>query len=285
MTGAAPELTSEEVERGYNNREAVPDHARWIATWGELSRAALASGRVVRDLRYGPNPKETLDLFLPAGTVRGTFLFLHGGYWRALDKDVHAFVAPPLTARGIAVAVANYDLCPQVSVSTIVDECARAVAWLARDGGTHGADARRLVVGGHSVGGHLSAMMLAHDWRANGFASCPVAGALSLSGVHDLRPLVRFSYNVDLRLDDVEAARLSPALLEPRCDAPLAIAVGGAETGEFLRQARLMWDAWPRNRPAGMRGPLVVPGKHHFDVVVEHADPGSAVTQATLALF
>ncbi len=278
-------LSAAEVERGYNNRAAVPDHGAWFARWGELSKAAYAGERVLRELRYGPGPKETLDLFLPRGAARGTFLFLHGGYWRSLDKDVHAFVAPPLTARGIAVAVANYDLCPQVKIATIVEETARAVAWLVREGPKHGAAASPLVVGGHSAGGHLAAMMLARDWRRDGFAACPVAGALSLSGVHDLRPLVDFSYNVDLRLDDAEAARLSPALLPPACGAPLVIAVGGDETGEFLRQSAHMWDAWPRNRPAGMRGPLVVPGKHHFDVVLEHASADSALTRATLGLF
>ena len=273
MMTVAPQLTADEVERGYNNRAAVADHAQWFARWAAMSAAAFASERVVRDLRYGPAPKETLDLFL------------HGGYWRSLDKADHAFVAPPLTAQGVAVAVANYDLCPGVSIAAIVEETARAVAWLAREGRANGAGADRIVVGGHSAGGHLAAMMLARDWRADGFASCPIAAGLSLSGVHDLRPLVRFSGNADFKLDDAEAARLSPALMRPTTHAPLAIAVGGAETGEFLRQAQLMWDAWPINRPAGMVGPLVVPGKHHFDVVVEHADPGSALTRATLALF
>ena len=282
---AAPELSADEVERGYNNRAAVPDHAHWFARWGEMSAAAYASERVVRDLRYGPGPKETLDLFLPRGSARGTFLFLHGGYWRSLDKAEHAFVAPPLTARGIAVAVANYDLCPGASIAAIVEETARAVAWLVREGGGHGANTGRLVAGGHSAGGHLAAMMLARDWRADGFATCPVSGGLTLSGVHDLRPLVRFSGNADFRLDDAEAARLSPALARPATDAPLAIAVGGAETGEFLRQSQLMWDAWPANRPRGMAGPLVAPGRHHFDVVVEHGDGESALTRALLALF
>lgn len=282
---AARQLSTEDVERGYNNRAAVPDHARWFERWAAMSATAFASERVVRDLRYGPGPKETLDLFAPRTPARATFLFLHGGYWRSLDKADHAFVAPPLTARGIAVAVANYDLCPNVSIATIVEESARAVAWLAREGRAHGAGADRIVVGGHSAGGHLAAMMLARDWRADGFASCPVAAGLSLSGVHDLRPLVRFSGNADFKLDDAEAARLSPVLLPPTTGAPLAIAVGGAETDEFLRQSRLMWDAWPANRPKGMAGPLVVPGKHHFDVVVEHADAGSALTRATLALF
>ena len=285
MMTVAPQLTADEVERGYNNRAAVADHAQWFARWAAMSAAAFASERVVRDLRYGPAPKETLDLFLPRAPARATFLFLHGGYWRSLDKADHAFVAPPLTAQGVAVAVANYDLCPGVSIAAIVEETARAVAWLAREGRANGAGADRIVVGGHSAGGQLAAMMLARDWRADAFATCPVAAGLSLSGVHDLRPLVRFSGNADFKLDDVEAARLSPALMRPTTNAPLAIAVGGAETGEFLRQAQLMWDAWPVNRPAGMAGPLVVPGKHHFDVVVEHADPGSALTRATLALF
>ena len=282
---AGPTLSDAEVERGYNNRAAVPDHPQWFARWGERSAAAMASERVLRDLRYGSGPRETLDLFLPRGPARGTFVFLHGGYWRSLDKAEHAFVAPPLTARGIAVAVINYDLCPQVAIATIVDEVARAVAWTIGEGQRHGASAHRLVVGGHSAGGHLAAMMMARDWRTDGFPMNPLHGGVSLSGVHDLRPLTRFSYNVDLKLDDAEATRLSPVLLTPTTHAPLVVAVGGDETGEFLRQSQLQWDAWAANRPAGMAGPLVVPGKHHFDVVLEHVDPASDLSRATIALF
>lgn len=285
MSRASVSLTAEEVERGYNNRAAVPDHAEWFARWGELSARAFATERVLRDLRYGPGPKEVLDLFLPRTPARGTFLFLHGGYWRGLDKDVHAFVAPPLTARGIAVAVANYDLCPQVTIATIVDEAARAVAWLVREGPQHGASAHPLVAGGHSAGGHLAAMMLARDWARDGFAAGPVHGAVSLSGVHDLRPLLHFSGNADFRLDEAEAARMSPALLAPSTDAPLVLAVGGEETGEFLRQTELMHEAWPANRPSFLAGPIVVPDKHHFDVVLEHARDDSPLTRATLAVF
>ena len=137
-------------------------------------------------------------------------MFIHGGYWRALDKADFAFVAPPFVAQGIAVAVVNYDLCPDVSIATIVDECRRAVAWLAREGRAHGAGADRIVVGGHSAGGHLAAMMLATDWRCGRLRARPVAAGVSLSGVHDLAPLVQFSFNADFRLDDAEAARLSP---------------------------------------------------------------------------
>ena len=281
MTAA---LTPEAVERGYNNRAAVPDHPQWFVRYAALSAATCAAHPPRRDLRYGPGPKETLDLFLPAGPARGTFAFIHGGYWRALDKADVAFVASPFVAAGIAVAVVNYDLCPDVSVATIVDECRRAVAWLAREGPAHGAGGP-LVVSGHSAGGQLAAMLLATDWTAWGQDRDPVAAAVSLSGVHDLVPMTLFSFNVDLKLDAASAAAASPVALAPRSAAPLVVAVGGDETSEFLRQAQLMWDAWPANRPAGMAGPLVIPGRNHFSVVADYADPASALTRATLALF
>jgi arylformamidase len=278
-------LTAEFVEREYNNRAAFPDHPQWFARWAEWSAAAYAGLRVARDLRYGPGPKETLDLFLPAGPARGTFVFLHGGYWRALDKADFGFVATPFVAAEIAVANVNYDLCPAIAVGGIVDECIRAVGWLRREGARHGADCTRLVVGGHSAGGHLAAMMYVADWPRHGFDRPPFDAGVSVSGVHDLAPMPLFSFNSDLRLDADTAWALSPAGLTPTVRAPLVIAVGGAETSEFIRQARLLWDAWPAQRPAGTTAPLVVAGQNHFGVVAEYARGDSALTQATLALF
>jgi len=179
-------------------------------------------------------------------------VFLHGGYWRALDKSDFSFVAVPFVAQGFAVANVNYDLCPDVTVAAIVDECRRAVAWLVREGAVHGATASPLVVSGHSAGGHLAAMMLATDWTRAGLDRDPVAGAVSVSGVHDLAPMPLFSYNVDLRLDAASAAALSPVNMQPRSKAPIAIVVGAGETSEFRRQAQLLWDAWPANRPRDM---------------------------------
>jgi len=278
-------LTPEEVERGYNNRAAVPDHPRWLARYAELSAAAVRGLRPKRNLRYGPGPNETLDLFLPSGPAEATFVFIHGGYWRALDKGDFSFVAAPFVARGIATAVINYDLCPAVSIATIVDQCRGAVAWIVGEGPRHGADATRIVVGGHSAGGHLTAMLYATDWAAAGIAREPIAGGVSLSGVHDLAPIVLASFNVDLKLDAPEAARLSPARLAPRSTVPLLVAVGADETSEFLRQAQIQWDAWPANRPAGDVAPLVVPARNHFSVVADYADPDSELTRRTLALF
>ncbi len=278
-------LTPEEVERGYNNRAAVPDHPRWLAHFPEASARARAALGPKQDLRYGPGPKETLDLFLPPERAKGTLLFLHGGYWRALDKSDFSFVAPPFVARGYAVAVANYDLCPDVSIAVIVDEARRALVWLAREGAAHGANPDRIVVGGHSAGGHLAAMLFTTDWTARGFAREPFVGGVSLSGVHDLAPMVLFSFNADFKLDLREAARLSPVHLSPRSRAPLVLAAGADETSEFVRQTRILWDAWPANRPAGAQGPLLIRDRNHFNAVVDFSDGDSELTRATLALF
>ncbi len=277
--------TPEFVERGYNNRAAVPEHPEWMARYTTMSAAARDALRPRLDVRYGPNAQETMDLFLPSGTPRGTFVFLHGGYWRAFDKRDFSFVAPPLVAQGIAVAIANYDLCPAVTVATIVDECRRAVAFVAGDGAAHGLAPRRIVVGGHSAGGHLVAMLFATDWSRYGFTRPPLAGGVTLSGVHDLAPMVLASFNVDLKLDAAEADRLSPVRMRPTTPVPLVMAVGGAETSEFLRQTQILWDAWPENRPPGTTAPLIVPGRHHFSVVVDYADPERELTRRTLALF
>lgn len=281
LTGYTPEA----VERGYSNRAAVPDHPRWFAWYAEKSAAARASITHCADLRYGPGPKETLDLFVPDGTARGTMAFIHGGYWRALDKHDVSFVAAPFVAQGIAVAAVNYDLCPAVSVSAIVDQCRRATAWLAREGGKHGASGERIVVGGNSAGGHLAAMVLATDPASLGLDATSFAGAVSVSGVHDLTPLVLFSFNIDMKLDVAEALRLSPAFLAPQSNAPLLLAVGGDETAEFLRQTWIQWDRWPQSRPPGASAPLIVPRCDHFSVLAEYADGSSALTRATLALF
>ncbi len=280
----AAAFTPDEVERGYNNRAAVPDHPRWLAHYPKASAEARSALTPKVDLRYGPGPKETLDLFLPRGRAKGTFVFWHGGYWRALDKSDFSFVARPFVAQGHAVAVVNYDLCPDVSIATIVDESRRAITWLVHEGAAHGANPEVLVVGGHSAGGHIAAMLFTTDWAGHGIPRDPIAGGLSLSGVHDLAPMVQFSFNADFRLDDEEAARLSPSKLSPRSHAPLVLAAGANETSEFIRQTRLLWDAWPENRPGGARAPMLIRERNHFDVVVDLADDTSEVTRAALAL-
>jgi len=285
LAQAVAPYTPEFVERGYNNRAAVPDYQSWFDRWAARSRAAVAALSPRLDVRYGRGAKETLDLYLPVGRPRGTLAFIHGGYWRSLDKAEHGFVAPAFVAEGIAVANLNYDLCPGATIAGIVDEITRAIAFLQREGSRLGAPAAPLVIAGHSAGGHLAAMVHATSAATLGAASHPVRGAVSLSGVHDLEPLPLSSMNAELRLDAAAARAVSPVHLAPQAEAPLLLAVGADETSEFLRQTDLLWDAWPQARPPGMEGPLRVPQRHHFNVVMDYEDPASALTRATLALF
>ncbi len=212
-------------------------------------------------------------------------MFIHGGYWRALDKSDHSFVAPPLVAASVGVAVMNYDLCPAVGIAQIVDECREAVAWLRREGPGHGLSVERLVVSGHSAGGHLAAMLVATDWHSRGQAADAITGAVAISGLFDLEPLVHVSFNTDLMLDAGRAYMVSPVHLQPRVPIPMLIAAGAQETSEFIRQSWLLWECWPACHPPTRRAPLFVAERHHFSVLVDLGDPESDLVQHTLALF
>lgn len=271
------------LEREYNLRAAFPDHPQWFARWAADSAAARAGLEAHLDRRYGSGPKQTLDLF-PSAAARGTLLFIHGGYWRALDKSEHSFVAPPLVAQRIGVAVINYDLCPQVSIARIVEQCREAVAWLRREGPRYGFPVERLVVAGHSAGGHLAAMLVATDWAARGLPAA-VAGALAISGVFDLEPLLQVSFNTDLQLDAAQARALSPIYLRPPVAVPMVIAAGADETRAFIRQSGLLWERWSDCRAPGFEAPLLIAARHHFSVLTDLGDPQSALARAALALF
>ena len=281
---ATTSMTRAEAERGYDNRGAVADHDRWLAEFTARSKRAIRELDPAIDLRFGAGDNETLDLFVPGEPARGTLMFIHGGYWRSMDKSDHAFVAPAFVAAGYSVAVINYDLCPTVPIAKIVEQCRHAVRWLERYGAQHRAPAP-LVVAGHSAGGHLAAMMFATDWRPFGIERTPFAGVLTLSGLHDLAPLTLTSINADLGLDADEARRMSPVNYAPVADVRLAIAVGADETSEFLRQAGLLHDAWAASRGERIASPILIPGRHHFSVVLDLGDPESTLTRTTLGLF
>jgi arylformamidase len=277
-------LTAEFIEREYNLRNAFPDHPQWFARWSADSASARSRLDSKLGLRYGSGPKQTLDLF-PAERPRAALLFIHGGYWRGLDKDDHSFVAPAFVEAGIGVAVINYDLCPDVSIAHIVEECRQAVAWLWREGESHGVPVGRLFVAGHSAGGHLVAMLYTTDWRRYGVPIDAIRGGLSISGVFDLEPLLQVSFNNDLKLDRGKARAMSPIHCKVEVRAPLLLAVGSGETSEFGRQSWLLWERWPQCRPTEAHSPLFIADRHHYSVVSELGDGRSELTAAALQMM
>jgi arylformamidase len=274
----------EQLARLYNNRELVPDHAQYLTRWADDSKRARERMTSHLDLRYGDMPGETIDLF-PARKGDGSCLmFIHGGYWRSLDKRDFSYLAPALVDGGISLAVVNYDLCPKVRMGEIVQQMLRASSWLWLHAEEYGMDQDRLYVAGHSAGGHLTAMLMCAIWPVFD-ARLPKdlwKGGLAISGLYDLRPLVHVDWlNSDLQLDERSALVLSPIFMPPATRAPVITAVGGAESTEFLRQNGLLRERWR----AAFAGDISMPGRHHFSVLDALADQQSALFQGVRRLM
>jgi arylformamidase len=278
----APDKTF--LNREYNNRELVPGHPQYFARWQQSSAQARSRMSSQIDLAYGTMPGESLDLF-PARKGDGScFMFIHGGYWRSLDKSDFSFLAPALVDAGISLAVVNYDLCPKVSIEEIVRQMLRASRWLWLHAEEHGMDQDRLYVGGHSAGGHLAAMMMCAQWPAfdRRLPKDLWKGALAVSGVYDLRPLIQVDFlQPDLRLDEASATRVSPALMMPTTRCPVMTCVGGDESSEFHRQNALIGERWR----AAFAGDIAMPETHHFSVLDGLADHSSALFAGTRRLM
>lgn len=270
-----------DLEAEYNNRARVPEHSTIFARWtreAENFRARHADAE--RNLAYGRGARETIDLFWPvAGREAPIVLFVHGGYWRSLSPAMFSQVAAGANAHGLAVALAGYDLCPAVTVASIIEEAREAAVFLWR---RHG---RKLLACGWSSGGHLVACLLATDWkrRTPDLPADLVPAAFSISGLFDLSPLLDTSMNADLRLDAAAARLASPLFWELPAGARAFDAwVGGKESGEFLRQSRAIADSWGRKGVATRY--VEVAGADHFTVLDALADPASAMTARLVEL-
>lgn len=274
------------LDAEYNNRARVPEAAGLLARWAEASALARDGSPHKRlDQRYGDGPNESLDIF-PAATAGAPVLFfIHGGYWRALDKSDVSFVAPSFVADGAAVVVPNYALAPTVTIEEIALQMVRALAWTWRHAAEFGGDASRIVVAGHSAGGHLAAMLLSCRWKQVGddLPPAPIAGALAISGLYDLEPVRLAPFlQADLRLTPQQVARLSPAFFPRPKNGKLFATVGGDESDEFLRHNQLIRDQWG---PTAVPVCETVPGRNHFTVLESLVDPDGRLHELGLRLL
>jgi len=247
---------SRDLEKEYNNRARVPEHPAIISGWAK-DAAAYREARPPRELRYGDGARHTLDFFAAGGGA--AVMFIHGGYWQALDKNFFSHMARGLNGLGVSVAAPSYDLCPDVRMGDIVEQMRAACAAL------HGETGAPTIVAGHSAGGHLAACLLAQETH--------VPAAYAISGLFELAPLIPTSVNAALGLDADEAAALSPLFWPAPQGKVLDAVVGADESSEYLRQSAAIVRAWGE---AGTRTRYEeLEGANHFTAIAPLADPHS----------
>ncbi|WP_407522779.1 alpha/beta hydrolase [Methylobacterium oryzisoli] len=261
-------------DRAYDNLGAIPDAAsyppRWSAAAAAFRAERAAAGRARLGLPYGAGERHAYDLFLPEGEPAGLAVYVHGGYWKAFDRSVWSHLAAGALAHGHAVAIPSYTLCPAARIAAITGEIA---AFLDRAGAEVAGPIR---LAGHSAGGHLVTRMLCPDVALA--CAARIERVVSISGVHDLRPLLGTGLNAVLQLDPAEARAESPALREPRPGSRLIAVAGAEELPEFRRQSALLPAIW---HGLGARTEAFeAAGRHHLTVIDPLADPDSVLTRA-----
>jgi arylformamidase len=273
------------MEQMYNNRALVPEHPEHFRRWAVDSAQVRRTERCELDLRFGDEPGEVLDIFPARQPGAPVLLFIHGGYWRSLDKSDHSFVAPAFTREGVCVVMPNYDLCPAVTIPQITMQVARSLAWTWRHIAQHGGDPGRITVAGHSAGGQLAAMMLTCRWPQLGtdLPANLVKNALSVSGLYDLEPIMHTPFlQQTLQLTPQQVRQASPALLPAPASGKLYTLTGGDESEEYLRQNRLIREAWGERRVPVCEA---LPGLNHFTALEALAQPGHRLHRLALELL
>lgn len=275
---------SEYYSRQYNARASIPDHPYIFTRWTKDSAHVRRTHAALLDLAYGESEGERLDFFPAKRSGAPLLVFIHGGWWRSLDKADFAFIVPGYLRAGFNVALTNYTLAPAASLMEIVQQQLRALAWLYRHAEQYDFDSKRIVIAGHSAGAHLCAMMLAAQWPLLGDDLPPdmVKAGILMSGLYDLEPVRHADFvNVDLKLTEQNIAPLSPAFMPQAHAAPFITAVGGLESDEFKRQNALIASNWNANH----RTDIALPGMNHLTICDAFADTEHPLFKASTALI
>ncbi len=289
MTGslaAEADWARERLDRDYNARAtiSVAAYEAEMRRYRAMSDAAREADATHLDLVYDEQSGQTLDIFGTTEALRPVFVFIHGGYWRALSKRDSAFMAGMLARHGIASAAVDYRLAPETSLTEIVREMRAAIAFLHKEGRRYGIDPERIFVGGSSAGGHLTGTVISGGWHEEfGVPEDVVKGALPVSGLFHLAPIAK-SYVQDwIALDDAAVSALSPPENLPHKGCPIVLAYAAGEADGFKRQSIEFDRLW---RQAGFESDVMeIPHRNHFDVILDLADEETALAQALLRLI
>ncbi len=270
----------EEMEYQYNPRESVPEYPQLAKKRAEQSRRVRESAKSWLGVPYGSSPREKLDIYAadqPGGPV---LIYIHGGYWRSGSKEDNCNFVPVFTKRGASVVLVEYDLCPNVTVSDIVRQTRSAIAWVYRNILRYSGNPAKIYLSGHSAGGHLTAMAMAHDWASEGLPRDLIKGAVATSGVYDLDMVMRISVQEQVKLTPELARENNPFVHPPLPICPIIVAVGGAEPQGWQQMSE---DFFNLCKQRGVDCEyLIIPGANHYTMSEHLADAESPLAQAML---
>ncbi len=270
----------DEMEYQYNPRESVPEYPELAKRRAAQAKQVRTSAKSWLNVAYGNSPRERLDIYAadrPGGPV---LVYIHGGYWRSGSKEDNCNFVPTFTKRGATVVLVEYDLCPEVTVTDIVRQTRAAIAWVYKNITGYSGDPSRIYVSGHSAGGHLTSMALAHDWTREGLPQDCIKGAVATSGVYDLDMVMKISVQEQVRMTPAVAKQNSPFLNAPKVNCPLVVAVGGAEPKGWQQMSE---DYFNYCKEQGMKAEyLVVPGTNHYTMSEKLLDETNPLTQAMI---
>lgn len=275
----------ETIDRDYSARASVTPEVFDAEMRNYRSRSEEMRGHAGHlDVVYDAASGQTIDIYGTGPELRPVFVFIHGGYWRMLSKHDSAFMAGMLANHGIATAVVDYRLAPEVTLDEIVREVRAAVRFLWQNGRQYGIDPERIHVGGSSAGGHLTGAVLAGGWHKEfGVPENIVKGGMPISGLFHLAPIANSFVQDWLSLDAASIEPLSPAANIPAIGCPIVVAYADGEPAGFKRQSSEYDRLW---REAGFSSQLIeVANRNHFDVLLDLALEGTVLSQALVKLI
>jgi arylformamidase len=271
------------LDSQYNNRARVANVDQIMQQWERESESLRQRVQFHADIAYGPHPREILDIFPVSRAGAPVQAFIHGGYWRSLEKRLFHFIAEGFMSHDMTYVAINYPLAPQATMDEIVASCRQSIIWLYKNIARYNGDPHKICISGHSAGGHLVAMLMATEWPALAadLPPDPIKGGCAISGLFNLIPIQLSYVNDDVRLNEAMARRNSPVFLSPSCHSPLIVTVGGVESEEYLAQSQELVSAW--SQQGVPISPLVVPGANHFSILDHLVNPDSLLERAILA--